>query len=79
LHSFQKRSGSKRPCGIGAWLHLPLKLIPSKFRATITDLYYNSTPTTYAKSMPSLMETRNSQKPPIPRRRENQNILPVPK
>jgi hypothetical protein len=57
------------------WLHLPLKLKPSKLRATITDLH-KSTPT-YAKSIPRPMETRKTPRPPNPRRRlENQNILP---
>jgi hypothetical protein len=56
-------------------LHLPLKLKPSKFRATIADLH-KSTPT-YTKSIPGPMETRERQRPPNPRRQlDNQNILP---
>jgi hypothetical protein len=57
------------------WLHLPLKLKPSKFRATITDLH-KSTPI-YAKSIPRPMETRKRPRPSNPRRSlDNKNILP---
>jgi hypothetical protein len=58
------------------WLHLPLKLKPSKFRATIADLH-KFTPT-YSKSMPRPMETRERPRPPPNQRRrlDNQNILP---
>jgi hypothetical protein len=56
------------------WLHLPLKLKPSKFRATIADLH-KSTPT-HAKLMARPMETRERPRPPNPRRRlDNQKIL----
>jgi hypothetical protein len=50
----------------------------SKFRNTIA-VPPKSTPT-YEKSMPSPMERRKkSSRPPNPRRRENQNMLPMPK
>jgi hypothetical protein len=77
LHNFQKRSESKKTCGIGGRLHLPLKLKPSKCRATIEALHKSTL--TFAKSVPSSMETRKRPRQPIPRRRENQNILPLPK
>jgi hypothetical protein len=52
------------------WLHhLPLKLKPSKFRATIADLHNKSAPT-YAKPTPRPMEKRERPRPPNPRRRE---------
>jgi hypothetical protein len=56
-----KQSGSNRPCGIGGWLYFPLKLKPSKFRATIMDLH-KSTPT-YTKSIPRPMKTRKRPRP----------------
>jgi hypothetical protein len=56
------------------WLHLPLTQKISEFRAIVL-VSHKSTPT-YTKSMPSPMETRKNQRPPNPRRMENQNILP---